>query len=548
MWLYLWRLFGLVYLLSLLKTLVDVQFPERCRFAPHQTELYRRHCLEPHMVLDRVSLRVFVSLGEDRPGQLVWSLSNVSAREGLETVFSVPVPAEVRLGQRTLYGRVLVTDDDDEDQQALTVSFQFTQLLPGRGSSAGRSLLTDRVPAAGEGRGEERQHWKYGRHPLTLRLVRLESPLASPYLPALMELLPTSQRLRTLRDTGTGFLRTVQVRTYLPLAWVDDLALTRRQLAELARNTSMPDPECRFKLAPASLLHFAFKKSMRETTSWLSSFLGEAELDELRWWLSDDRIYRYFISQIIAVLHLVFEYLAFVDDWRFFVGRRSNRGLSVSSLVFSASRSLIFLLYLFDSDASYLVLASLAKDFAYTVWKIARVVRVRLTIQGRRIPTLTYDSATRNEEDCTASFDHIAYVHVILCLAPLVAGVALYSLRYYRYKSWWSWFISTLADSMYLFGFAAMCPQIYVNYKLKSVAHLPLRSLLYKAFITFVDDVFAFLVKMPLKHRIMTLRDDIVFAVFLYQWWIYPSDLDRTNEFGFQYRSVEPESFKQETG
>ncbi len=57
----------------------------------------------------------------------------------------------------------------------------------------------------------------------------------------------------------------------------------------------------------------------------------------------------------------------------------------------------------------------------------------------------------------------------------------------------------------------------------------------YKIFNTFIDDVFAFMVKMPLKHRIMTLRDDIVFLGFVYQWWAYRKDPSRTNEFGFKY-------------
>ena len=52
-----------------------------------------------------------------------------------------------------------------------------------------------------------------------------------------------------------------------------------------------------------------------------------------------------------------------------------------------------------------------------------------------------------------------------------------------------------------------------------------------------MDDLFALTMKMPLKHRIMTLRDDVVFIGFLYQWWIYPVDKKRANEFGFQYEN-----------
>jgi hypothetical protein len=37
-----------------------------------------------------------------------------------------------------------------------------------------------------------------------------------------------------------------------------------------------------------------------------------------------------------------------------------------------------------------------------------------------------------------------------------------------------------------------MCPQLYMNYKLRSVAHLPWRMLTYKALNTFIDDLFAY--------------------------------------------------------
>lgn len=56
-------------------------------------------------------------------------------------------------------------------------------------------------------------------------------------------------------------------------------------------------------------------------------------------------------------------------------------------------------------------------------------------------------------------------------------------------------------------GFITMTPQLFINYKLKSVAHLPWRMLTYKALNTFIDDLFAFVIKMPVMYRIGCLRD-----------------------------------------
>lgn len=60
-------------------------------------------------------------------------------------------------------------------------------------------------------------------------------------------------------------------------------------------------------------------------------------------------------------------------------------------------------------------------------------------------------------------------------------------------------------------GFITMTPQLFINYKLKSVAHLPWRMLTYKALNTFIDDMFAFVIKMPTMYRIGCFRDGKVF-------------------------------------
>lgn len=77
-----------------------------------------------------------------------------------------------------------------------------------------------------------------------------------------------------------------------------------------------------------------------------------------------------------------------------------------------------------------------------------------------------------------------------------------------------------------------MAPSLYINYKLRSVAHMPARAMMYKTVNTFIDDLFAFVVKMPTLHRLATLRDDVIFVIYLYQMWIYKVDPNRVNEFG----------------
>jgi hypothetical protein len=62
-----------------------------------------------------------------------------------------------------------------------------------------------------------------------------------------------------------------------------------------------------------------------------------------------------------------------------------------------------------------------------------------------------------------------------------------------------------------------------------------------------VDDVFAFIIKMPLLHKVMTLRDDVVFLGFLYQAYIYRVDKSRPNEYGIVYELPEEDNKRQDS-
>lgn len=92
-----------------------------------------------------------------------------------------------------------------------------------------------------------------------------------------------------------------------------------------------------------------------------------------------------------------------------------------------------------------------------------------------------------------------------------------------------------------------MTPQLFINYKMKSVAHLPWRMLTYKFLNTFIDDIFAFVIKMPTMYRLGCFRDDIIFLIYVYQRWAYRVDLKRVNEFGVSGEDIENSENKDPT-
>jgi len=272
----------------------------------------------------------------------------------------------------------------------------------------------------------------------------------------------------------------------------------------------------------------------------------ETEFEEIKRILIDNSPYFLGIFMFISILHTILDVLAFKNDIQFWRNKKSMEGLSIRSIYVSIICNLIVLLYLLDNDTNWVILISVFLALVIEVWKLNRAVNISVGWTnkfGHNIPypiftdKSSYASATK-EHDLTA----MKYLHY--AAYPLVILYALYSLYYDTHKGWYSWLISTLAGCVYTFGFVMMTPQLFINYKLQSVAHLPWRVFVYKAISTFIDDFFAFLVRMPTMHRLRVFRDDLIFIIYLYQRWIYPVDKARI-ETGAAFEDVTLEEIAQ---
>lgn len=551
-----------LWLLCLLYTAVNIMYPSRCGHARGSLQ-YMQSCYEPLFPIgQRIDVRMYTGLPNERnslSGELVWELTNHSMDTEYDASFHVPIPPSVRTDSHYLNSWIVITPTvDPERDPVLTVEYAaarrvvtshlLTTLHPVAVQTQERDLLSTfavggeshTTPVEQPASHVMCQHWKYGYHPLTIRYTHYGAlVLGNPFLASLGYVF--GHRFVPIAPSNPSSRSNLFQMTYEPILFVDDIALLRRHEIEMSRNVSRTSPKMRLKFAPTSSLHFGFKKTMTVVLDVMRGLLNEPEVEEIKYWMSDERLYRYFVSQVITIAHVILEYLAFRDDWKFFVGRKSFNGISSTSLIFSVVRSAVIFLYLFDADTSSLVLASVGKDVLWSAWKVIRIVKPRIYMYKGFLPSVTYLEQCNldTEEKESARLDTIATAHMSLCVYPCVIGLAIYSLLNYKYKSWWTWFISSLADSVYFFGFISMTPQLYINYKMQSVAHLPIRAFIYKIFSTFIDDVFAFMVKMPLKHRLMCLRDDVIFLGFLYQWWAYRVDKSRENEYGFRFNESE---------
>ncbi|KAA0188991.1 hypothetical protein HAZT_HAZT004684 [Hyalella azteca] len=241
------------------------------------------------------------------------------------------------------------------------------------------------------------------------------------------------------------------------------------------------------------------------------------------------------LTIVVSILHSVFEFLAFKNDIQFWNNRQSLEGLSVRSVFFNVFQALIVLLYVCDNETNFVIKVSCFVGLAIELWKITKVKDVTINYEQRvlGIPTLTLADKGTYVESSTKQYDQMAFRYLGIALFPLLGAYCCYSLIYYEHKGWYSFVLSMLYGFLLTFGFIMMTPQLFINYKLKSVAHLPWRMLTYKALNTFIDDIFAFVIKMPTMYRLGCLRDDVIFFIFLYQRYIYRIDPSRVNEFGF---------------
>ncbi|XP_055299231.1 putative lipid scramblase CLPTM1 [Sitodiplosis mosellana] len=332
--------------------------------------------------------------------------------------------------------------------------------------------------------------------------------------------------------------------TYYPIIFFNDYWNMLRDYQPINSTTKILDLSLTYQ--PLSLFKWQLYAAQAAKNKWTSSIFGESlagatedndeEQDSLKETLLDTNPYLLGMTIAISILHSIFELLAFKNDIQFWNNRKSLEGLSVRSVFFGVFQSLIVLLYVLDNETNFMIRISCFIGLGIEIWKIQKVVDFKFNKEDRIfgiIPKLTFTDKGSYVDSSTKQYDNLAFKYLGWLCFPLLIGFGVYSIIYNEHKGWYSFVLNMLYGFLLTFGFIMMTPQLFINYKLKSVAHLPWRMMTYKFLNTFIDDIFAFVIKMPTMYRLGCFRDDIVFFIFLYQRWIYKVDKSRVNEFGF---------------
>ncbi|KAM7540711.1 hypothetical protein Aperf_G00000034061 [Anoplocephala perfoliata] len=315
--------------------------------------------------------------------------------------------------------------------------------------------------------------------------------------------------------------------TYLPLILINPHLQPTYYWSEL------PDPPTKklnftFEVVPLSIGKFRMRCILAQAAEQLKTMgVKSKDIEDIQSIFTETNLHLLVVTIVVAAFHLFFDFLAFKNDVHFWRNTENTSGISFRTIIWRCISTTIVFFYLYDEGSSLLVVVPSGVSMVIEFWKLCRMAKVSFTFR-RGISIGKRNKEERETDELDARFMR----RLMYLMVPLCIGGAVYSLLYMPHRSWRSWILQTAVNGVYAFGFLLMTPQLFINYKLKSVANLPWRALTYKAFNTFIDDFFAFIVKMPTAHRVACFRDDIVFVIYMYQRWLYPVDHSRVNEFG----------------
>lgn len=306
--------------------------------------------------------------------------------------------------------------------------------------------------------------------------------------------------------------------TYYPVVFFNDYWNMMRDYQPINASTSILDLSLTYQ--PLSLFKWQLYAAQAAKHKWTSNLFGESlagstddsdeDQDSLKETLLDTNHYLLGITIAVSILHSVFELLAFKNDIQFWNNRKSLEGLSVRSVFFGVFQSLIVLLYVLDNETNFMIRISCFIGLGIEMWKIQKVVDFKINREDvffGIIPKLTFTDKGSYVDSSTKEYDNLAFKYLGWLCFPLLIGYGLYSITYHEHKGWYSFILNMLYGFLLTFGFIMMTPQLFINYKLKSVAHLPWRMMTYKFLNTFIDDIFAFVIKMPTMYRLGCFRD-----------------------------------------
>ena len=230
----------------------------------------------------------------------------------------------------------------------------------------------------------------------------------------------------------------------------------------------------------------------------------------------------------VNTLHTIFSYLGFSSDISYYKNLKKLDGVYTKYIFFNIFYMFITLIYILLQGANFIVKIELFISFVIEIWKLKKIFKINLQLNNFPF-ILNFEYKQTFEQEEAKDYESEA-VNMMVKYLLFPIGVIYLGYRIYYYsdniiKNNWKSFVIFIIEYIYfllnVFGFILLTPQIYLNYKLKSVEHLPMKAMTYKFLNTIIDDLYAFAVKTPTMYRIFCFRDDVIFVIYIYQIFKY---------------------------
>ncbi|KAI8640032.1 cleft lip and palate transmembrane protein 1-domain-containing protein [Parasitella parasitica] len=256
-----------------------------------------------------------------------------------------------------------------------------------------------------------------------------------------------------------------------------------------------------------------------------------------------DQSFMFTITLITCLMHVVFEFLAFKNDIWFYKAKTNRIGISVTSMMIHIAIQVILFTYMMDFSNNAIRGCMQLIHLCVDVWKLNHVwlheyewvieqgSNCRFTVKIVRTAAKVKFKRVEQGEMRTQQLDVVALKCLGLIALPTFIAYNAYH-YYYHYnmllyhqlenmcmEEWTKKvIINGFVNFLSIFGPAMVIgPQVYINYKMKSVNNLSLNTMIYKTINIVVDDAFVFMIHMPTMRRISYVKKNIVYVIFLLQ-------------------------------
>ena len=230
----------------------------------------------------------------------------------------------------------------------------------------------------------------------------------------------------------------------------------------------------------------------------------------------------------VNTLHTIFSYLGFSSDISYYKNLKKLDGVYTKYIFFNIFYMLITLIYILIQGANFIVKIELFISFVIEIWKLKKIFKISFEFKNfPYIIKLEYRQTFEQEEakDYESEAVNMMVKYLLFPIGVVYLGYRIYYYSDNIVKNNWKSVVIFIIEYIYfllnVFGFILLTPQIYLNYKLQSVEHLPMKAMTYKFLNTIIDDLYAFAVKSPTLYRIFCFRDDVIFVIYIYQIFKY---------------------------